>query len=321
MASIVKSGDKWKVEVYVKGRRKSARFPTKAAAKEWAANTEALLAKQGKPKIPVRDLLHRYMDEVTPTHRGARWEYIRLQAFCKMPLADVLLSDLSDEHIKAWRDDRLQSVSGATVLREWTVLSSVFSHAVTEWKLLDVNPMSSVKRPKDNPPRERRITEEEIEKLLFVASYDGVSPPKTATHRVMLAFLFAIETAMRAGEVAGIRKEHINLDDRTVFLPVTKNGQPRTVPLSTRAIEILKLLPGENAFDINQKSLDVLFRKVRDKAGIDDLHFHDTRHEAVSRLAKKLDVLDLARMIGHRNLKLLMVYYNASAKELATRLD
>ena len=67
--------------------------------------------------------------------------------------------------------------------------------------------------------------------------------------------------------------------------------------------------------------MDALFRKYRDKAGIDNLHFHDTRHEAVTRLAKKLDVLDLARMIGHRNLKTLMVYYNATAEELAQKLD
>ena len=324
MASIRKENGKWRAYIYKCGIRKTKTFETKPAARDWALKQEALLSEQKSNlsgKLTVRDILQRYMEEVTPTHRGERWERIRLQAFCKMPIADVLLSDLTDEHIREWRDDRLKSVSGATVLREWTVLSAVFSHAVTEWKLLSGNPMSSVKRPKDNPPRERRITEGEVEKLLYVADYDGVSQPKNRTQRVMLAFLFAIETAMRAGEITGIKKEHINLDERTVFLPMTKNGSSRTVPLSTRAVQILKLLPDDDVFGLTPGALDVLFRKVRDKAGIADLHFHDTRHEAVSRLAKKLDVLDLARMIGHRNLKLLMVYYNASAKELAARLD
>lgn len=74
-------------------------------------------------------------------------------------------------------------------------------------------------------------------------------------------------------------------------------------------------------FGLNESQVDALFRKAKGLAGITDLHFHDTRHTAITRLAKKVPVLDLARMVGHRDIKMLMVYYNESAEDIARRLD
>jgi len=65
---------------------------------------------------------------------------------------------------------------------------------------------------------------------------------------------------------------------------------------------------------------DALFRKAVGRAGIQDLHFHDSRHEAITRLSKKMDVLDLARTVGTRDLKTLMTYYERSAADLAKQL-
>ncbi len=120
-----------------------------------------------------------------------------------------------------------------------------------------------------------------------------------------------------------MRWEDIDIERRVVHLPQTKNGTSRDVPLSMEAIRLLRQMPQKRGcvFGMMVSNLGNVFRKLTSLAMIDNLHFHDTRHEAITRLARKLNVLDLARMVGHRDLKQLMVYYNATAEELAKRLD
>jgi integrase len=127
---------------------------------------------------------------------------------------------------------------------------------------------------------------------------------------------------MRAGEIMRLRPNDINIEKRFARLPMTKNGTSRDVPLSSEAIRLIEALPkSDPIFGLDSAILDALWRKLRDRAAVSDLRFHDSRHEAITRLARKLDVLDLARMVGHRDLKMLMIYYNATAEELAKRLD
>jgi len=128
---------------------------------------------------------------------------------------------------------------------------------------------------------------------------------------------------MRAGEICGLVASEIV--GRTATLRHTKNGTKRGVPLSRLAAELLRVLPEvlkeEPIFGITARSLDALFRKAKKRALIEDGTFHDTRHLAITRLAKKLNVLDLARMVEHRDLRQLQVYYNETAETMATRLD
>ena len=129
---------------------------------------------------------------------------------------------------------------------------------------------------------------------------------------------------MRASEIKGLTWDRVFLSDRYVALLETKNGTKRNVPLSKRAMELIGYLKGidsKRVFTVNDASFDTLWRKLRNRCEIDDLHFHDSRHEACTRLARKIEVLDLARMIGHKDLKSLMIYYNATATEIANRLD
>ncbi len=144
----------------------------------------------------------------------------------------------------------------------------------------------------------------------------------TKTQAVAVAFLFAIETAMRQGEICKMTPEMV--DGAVVHLPkeVCKNGHKRDVPMTKRALELLSLLPTPDVdhptcFMIKADSMSVLFRKACASCMIEGLHFHDSRHEAITRLAKKLHVLDLARMTGHRDLKQLQIYYNESAHDIA----
>lgn len=135
----------------------------------------------------------------------------------------------------------------------------------------------------------------------------------------MRLFLFAIETAIRAGEIASLNINTVFLDKRVSELPMTKNGTKRRVPLPSRAIETLKQVDYD--FNLNTAQIDSNFRKYRKTAGITDLHFHDTRHQAITDLASKITVLNLARITGITDLKVLMIYYNQTAEEIAKLLD
>jgi integrase len=147
---------------------------------------------------------------------------------------------------------------------------------------------------------------------------------RTAMQRTGLAFLFALETAMRSGEILALTPEHIHAKERWVHIPKSKNGDERDVPLTRRAVEILEALPpsdGGPVFNVKDATRDKLFRDARDAAKLFNLHFHDSRAEAIWRLSKKLDVLELARVIGHRDINSLLIYYSADASEMAARLD
>lgn len=152
--------------------------------------------------------------------------------------------------------------------------------------------------------------------------YDDAHNVETKQQEVALAFLIALETGMRAGEILSLTRECLNLSSRYCKLLKTKNGDARDVPLTKEAVRLLEKCPGkEKLFTVQAASLSALFMKARKRAEIPDLTFHDSRHEAITRLARKLDILDLARMVGHRNLASLRIYYNPTAAEIASRLD
>lgn len=226
-----------------------------------------------------------------------------------------------------WRDHRLNvdKVSGSTVSRELNLLSNIFTVAAREWKWIAASPTTDVRRPKESEPRDRLYTDDEIERICLALGFDlgAEQMAVTVSQRVAVVFLFAIETAMRAGEICGLCQHDVV--GRVATLIETKNGTKRKVPLTKRAIELLELLPtpdeGATLFGITTKSLDTLFRKAKTRAGIEGATFHDTRHLAITRLARKLNVLDLARIVGHRDLRQLQVYYNETAEAIATRLD
>lgn len=124
--------------------------------------------------------------------------------------------------------------------------------------------------------------------------------------------------------------EDVNFEKSTAFLPKTKNGFARTIPLSSMAVKILKHLESvknegnPTVFQVKSGSHDVIFCKMKELAGLadEDLHFHDTRREALSRLAKKVDVMTLAKISGHRDIKILLnIYYAPDMSDEAELLD
>ena len=312
---------KWQAQIARNGIRKSSSFATKREAQDWAGRQEYLATNAESPqtKLTLKDTFDRYAREESPKRRGARWEIVRLKRLSSDMIADKRLADLEPADLADWRDRRAKEVAPATVRREMALMSSVLTTARREWGLISLNPLSDIRKPASPPPRDRRVSSDEIEKLMAAAGADLTRAQARAVH----AFRFAVETAMRAGEIVGLTDKTVDRTTRVATLPRTKNGSVRKVPLSTAALSLLDELPKTDGllFNLNSQQIDALFRKVRDKAQIWDLHFHDSRHEAITRLAKKVDVLSLARMVGHKDIKMLMVYYNETAEELAQRLD
>lgn len=319
MASINKRGKKWRAEVWAKGERITGTFRTKQEAAQWALEREAEASGAKLPTRTLGDALARYARDVAPQHRGAKWELIRLASLGTEPLAQKQLADLAAPDLAGWRDQRLRDVSPGTVAREMTLLRSVLRTAWKEWGWLRENPLRDVKPPRTPASRKRRISQDEIDRLLLALGCEG-DQAGTASQRTGLAFAFALETAMRAGEILGLRWEDVG--EKSVRLPLTKNGDARKVPLSPRAREILAALPrdGDTVFDLHAGTRDALFRRAKQVAQVENLRFHDSRAEAIWRLSRKLDVLELARVIGHRDIKSLMIYYQVDADDLADRL-
>lgn len=346
MAAYRKRGAAWRAEVNMGGVRISGTFDTKTEAMEWAKKREVEIADgvYGAPSASSKtldDAIARYMKEVSPGKRGGDLEIIRLGAFRRdyPNLVSKRLMAVSSDDIGRWRDKRAAGVlrkaklvraQAGTLNRELNLLSSVFERARVEWKWVHANPVRDVRRMRNPKPRDRRIGEDEISGMLEGLGYSRGQRPENKQHEIAIAFLFALETGMRLGEILGLEWERVFVEKRYLHLPLTKNGGGRAVPLSTEAVSLLDLLAPESqasgmdakgpCFTVSVSSADAHWRRARNRAKIVDLHFHDARHEAVTRLARKLDVMDLARMIGHKDLKSLMVYYNATPTELAARL-
>lgn len=331
MASITKRiGKDGKVSYRVLIRKNgfapvSETFARSSDAEKWARKTEHEMDRRVyvvDSKQPLKEIFEKYHDEVSPLKPGAKWEKVRIKKFirdCKF--IGLSVSQVSYRDIQAWRDQRLKEVSPASVRRELGLISSVFRHAMNEWHIAMVeNPASRCRRPPKAKPRTRRISQTEIDALW---DYFDRQISTSQTY-IPWMFEFAIETGMRLGELCKLRWDQFNQKERWVYVATSKNGDDRYVPLSERAIALLVGVRMANAkkdliFPVNVGSTGTLFRRACKELGIVDMHFHDTRHEACSRLAKIFTVLELAKIIGHRDLHSLMIYYNPTAAELAQK--
>lgn len=324
-----KRGNSYQIEIMLDGKRYSATRDTAAECTKWASqkmleHKAGLLQADNSAKphtLPFADLLTLYHDKVGKFKPSARTEILYIKAFTRdfPTLADTPISDITAKDLTNWRNKRLESVSAGTVRREIAYFSSVMGYAVRELFAIAENPFNSLTKPSMPKARNRRISDDDIQAVLTAGNYQqGQSPAQTQQY-VAWAFLFAIHTAMRRGEILGIDKADIK--DGYIHLPKTKNGEARNVPLTPKARDMIswishdhdKLIPfDENAF---KKS----WQRVQKKANLDDLNFHDTRHEAISRFVKDLGlpVETLAKVTGHKDIKTLVnTYYNPTIDEL-----
>jgi integrase len=327
MATITRlPSGRWRAQIKMRGVRESESFPTRQVANRWAAEREAQIEHEltaGPERTrTLAAVLVRYRDEVTPGKRGARVERTRIDAIIRHypGLVSLTLATLTPERLGQWRDERLGEVKPATVARYMTVLTASLEHARREWRWLKTNPMRDVRRPGATPHRERTIRWHEIRGLLKRAGYSR-GRCRTMTEATARAMLLAIRTGMRAGEICAITWGDVGND--YVVLHRSKTGVGRHVALSRGARRIIEGMRGWHpveVFGLRPQTLDALFRKLRDAAGLKGFTFHDTRHTAATMLARKLDVLDLCKMFGWKNTTRALTYYNPTASDIAKRL-
>lgn len=335
MATFQKRGDAWRAIVRKEGQSKSASFDTKAEAIAWATATEAAILDGARvrpngsvSKTTVADLFDRYSEEVSPTKRGGPWEQKRFTKLIRdFPVFQTPLNQFDATHVADWRDQRVTEVSAHSVCRELDLMSAAFTRGIKEWRLgLTINPMRLIQRPTKPPARKRRISQAEIDLITKQLKWDAESVPETVQQWVAFLFHLGIETAMRRGEMLRITWEHVHLDKSFIHLPMTKNGDERDVPLSSRAKLLLKILsrgaPDDQMIPIKPSSQEVLFRRAVKDVGIKGLRMHDSRREAASRFATKLDnVLELSAVTGHKSLQMLKIYYAPTPQSLADKMD
>ena len=175
------------------------------------------------------------------------------------------------------------------------------------------NPVAKVSRPKMPKGRDRRLQPGEEELLLGVL---GIT--------LKPLFQIALETAMRQGELTSLEWKDINLARRVAYLPETKNNEPRHVPLSSKAVSVLSKLPRRidgKVFGVSGVHVSKSFREACKKLKIEDLRWHDLRHEACSRLFEKgLNPMEVASISGHKTLQMLKRYTHLKAEDLARKL-
>lgn len=323
MASIAPHKDGYRAQVYVAGQRDSKTFRTKREASAWASAREVELRSEAKKplgkKYTLLDALRKYGEEVSPHKRGERWESVRLVAFEKTLPVDTLIADVTPYTLSQWRDQRMKIVTAGSVIREFSLLSHVFETARREWGWIETNPASDVRRPAAPPHRDTVITWSQIRIMLRVMGYQR-GPVRSVSHACACAFLIALRTGIRAGELCSLPWEMVYSD----YVAVDGKTGPRDVSVTARVVRVIEQLRGwDTALVVGVKpaTLDAMFRKYRAKAGLEGFTFHDSRHTAATWLAHRLNVLDLCKMFGWKNPKMAMVYYNPTASDITKRLS
>lgn len=328
MATIRRLRGKWQAQVRRKGIPPKAKsFASKADAEKWARSLEAELDRCGTlpdtrltERMTIREMLERYLREITPHKRSASTEGYRIKALMGRAIAHRTLAMLTSSDIANYRDERLESVSAASVIRELNTLAHAIDIARKEWGVhLVQNPVRMIRRPAPPRGRDRRLTGDEEQRLLEAADA-GRSP------YMRPLITLAVETAMRQGELLSLTWHDVDLERRIAHLDLTKNGESRDVPLSRRALEALDELHGlridNRVLPTTRSAVQQAWGHLRDRAGIDDLRFHDLRHEGVSRLLERgLNVIEVSTISGHKELRMLQRYAHLRAVDLVHRLD
>ena len=341
MATIVKApSGAWKALIRITGNPTvSKSFRVKRDAENWARKTEdeiirgVYISKSHSERTTIEKALERYLKEVTPTKKPSTQKpEIRREKIIRKHLGKYTLASLGAEHVADYRDMRLADGKSASSVRlELALLSHLYTIAIKEWGMgLVVNPVSNIRKPKPAKGRDRRLVGDEEQRLLEAC--EAYSNP-------MLAWIvkLALYTGMRHSEIVNITRSQVNLLKRTVYLADTKNGSSRTVPLTTKAVEVLReainhpirpidteLLffgqPGRDGlrrpYAINRRWTDML--KELDIKG---LRFHDLRHEATSRFVEAgLSDLEVSSITGHKSMQMLKRYTHLRTESLSDKI-
>ncbi len=324
MPTIRKRGSKWQAQIRLGGcNPQSKSFTYKSDAVRWAQEIERALengthpSQNAKLEEKLAQLLARYLELETPQKKGADIETVRLNRMMEHPLLDIAIGELEPSVFASYRDSRMKEVTGDTVIRELSLLQSVIEVAMRDWSYpFTSNPVRGVRKPKAGKPRTRRLSAGEEELLLSASE-------KARNKLLKPMILFALETAMRRGEILSLKWEYLTSGRDLILIPETKNGHPRTIPLTIKAKQLIEGLDGqkEYLFPMTANAFRLAWARTIRRSAIQDLRFHDLRHEAVSRFFERgLSIPEVALISGHRDPRMLFRYTHLKPEDVAAKL-
>lgn len=344
MAYIEKRGDgQYRVQVRRRGfATESQTFCTRNEAETWALTVESemkrgvYVSRKEAESTTLKDAFEDYAKQVTILKKGKDRELARIKRWQSRPIAACYLASIRPKDLATFRDERrAEGVAENTIRLDLALVSHLFEVCRKDWGIEVDNPVRKMRLPGGSKSRERRLKDQEehylLEGMKLAAARSPLSPALIELD---------IETGMRQSELLKMEWSDIDYKTRTARLDETKSGDPRDVPLSPRAIEILKGMPrpieGGRIFDIGQDRLIRAFKQACAKGQakwceehpgqplppsfLEDLKFHDLRHEAASRWASVLEAQELAKMFGWRTLQMALRYYHPTGESLADKL-
>lgn len=326
MATYTKRSEgQWQVKIRKKGYPTQTKtFRNKSIAQKWATQVEAqmdnklFISSSLAETSTFQQLADRYITEVLPSKKSAIKMESMILGICNH-IGEYSAISITPEKLAQYRDTRLKKVKPETIRKDLLCIKRILTVASKEWGvyLPHGNPVDMITvPPQPKRGRERRFEADEHERLLGSAKQYGGQ-----LHSIIL---FAIETAMRRGEIVNLRWENINRRKRIAKLEDTKNGENRMIPLSPVALHLLGKLPRNvsgKVFLMKADSITRAFDRCCKKADIENLRFHDLRHEATSLFFELgFNIMEVSSITGHKDLAMLKRYTHLRAEDLADRL-
>ena len=323
MATIRERAGRWQAIIKRKGYPQQSRtFDLRKDAEKWARQQERQMDagqwvdRTEAEQTTLAKLLDRYAREISSTKRGKDAELYRIEQFKRSTLAKYSPAAVTGQLISTWREERLREVSGGTVLREMQLLSHVFAVAMREWGIaLHNNPVAMVRKPAPGKARDKVLTDTQREALLLACS-------QCKNPWIKPIVQFALETATRRGEILSLSWSQVDLERCTAKVD-GKTGA-RVIPLSANCVAMLRGLPRSldgRVFPVTIETLKQAYERAVVRAGITGFNFHDLRHDALTRLAKRgLSILELRAISGHTTANMLQRYVSIDPGELARKL-
>ena len=315
MATVRKHYRKWQAVVRVNGHPSIIKsFVSKTDAKRWASFTEVKLRREeagiARIKFPnFEEVAQRYIEEISVLKKSYSDEKCTILNFLKENCSTYPINRIVPDTINKYKNKRSNELTGSTINRRLDVLSSMYTTFKKEWGYPVENPILCIRRPKRAEPRNRRFTDNELNKLI---------KGNRASPKLRLIIQIALETAMRQGEILRVKPEDIN--GNTLFIPIAKT-KPRTIPLTLKAMSLLN--NAELPFNITGNALSKQFKKLCNHYGIEDAHFHDLRRQSLTNfmLERNLSVAETMMIAGHSDPRMLLrTYNNLKVEDVAKKL-
>jgi integrase len=314
MSSIRKRGNKYQVQVRTQGQKITKTFNKLSHARRFSVYYEnkILLGNHLQTlnkNLSLRDLINKYLKEITPLKKGKDREQQRLNRLLREDLVNQKIYKLITKDFIEFKNRRIKD-GNRTCRYDLALLHHIYNTAIKQWCYpITHNPLSNIQKPRCNPPRERRLNDNELK---YILNHNFKNKSMNSIIKL------AIETGMRKSEILSITNDDIK--DNYILLSDTKNGNARKIPLTKKVKEIIS--KSKLPYSISCNAVRLNWSRMIKKTGILDLHFHDLRHEAISRFFEKgLSIPEVSLISGHKDVRQLMRYTHLDLIKLTEKLN